>query len=126
MVVDLSSSHYRQVVVQLESENQFLMRSYHALVTVFWFAVASIAMTISTAVAIWFGHGGHPPLTVADAWIYFADWPTVLLHGIDFYVASGQVFLVNLIGWSLVGLIIGGLFPGSQSTEPMPTDSRRR
>jgi hypothetical protein len=80
-----------------------------ALLTGLYFAVVSIAMTVSTAFAIWFGHGGHPPLTFADAYIYFAEWPMVLLHGIDFDVFSGQSFLVNMIGWSLVGLLLGTL-----------------
>ncbi|MGC2304225.1 hypothetical protein [Candidatus Binatus sp.] len=71
------------------------------------FAAASIAMTISTAFAIWFGNGGRPPFTIADAWIYFAEWPMVLIHGIDFYVWSGQAFLVNMIGWSFIGLVCG-------------------
>jgi hypothetical protein len=75
------------------------------------FAAGSVAMTASTAFAIWFGHGGHPPLTVADAYIYFAEWPMVLLHGIDFYVCSGQSFLVNMVGWSLIGLLLGALSP---------------
>ena len=69
-----------------------------------WFAVVNVAMTASTAFVIWFGHGGHPPLTIADAYIFFAEWPMVLLHGIDFEVFSGQAFLVNMVGWSLIGL----------------------
>jgi hypothetical protein len=74
-----------------------------------WFAAVSVAMTASTAFVIWFGHGGHPPLTMADAYIFFAEWPMVLLHGIDFEVVSGQSFLVNMLGWSLVGLILDAL-----------------
>lgn len=75
-----------------------------------WFAVVSVAMTASTAFVIWSGHGGHPPLTIADAYIFFAEWPMVLLHGIDFDVFSGQAFLVNMVGWSLIGLILDALF----------------
>ena len=74
------------------------------------FAAASVLMTVSTAFAIWSGHGGHPPLTIADAYIYFAEWPMVLLHGIDFDVFSGESFLVNMLGWGLVGLLHGALF----------------
>ena len=75
-----------------------------------WFAAVSVAMTASTAFVIWFGHGGHPPLTIADAYIFFAEWPMVLLHGIDFQVASGQAFLVSMVGWSLIGLLLDALF----------------
>jgi hypothetical protein len=75
-----------------------------------YFAVVSVAMTTSTAFVIWFGHGGHPPLTIADAYIYFAEWPMVLLHGIDFDVFSGESIVVNMLGWGLVGLLHGALF----------------
>ena len=80
-----------------------------------WFAAASVVMTASTAFAIWSGHGGHPPLTVADAYIFFAEWPMILLHGIDFEVCSGQSFLVNMVGWSLIGIILGALWPRSSN-----------
>ena len=76
-------------------------------VTGVYFAVSSIAMTVSTMVVVWFGNGGHPPLIIADAYIIFADWPMVLLHGTDFEIASGQSFLVNAIGWSAIGLLLG-------------------
>jgi hypothetical protein len=72
-----------------------------------YFAVGSVAMTVSTMVVVWLGNGGHPPLTIADAYIFFADWPMVLLHGSDFEIASGQSFLVNAIGWSVIGLLLG-------------------
>jgi hypothetical membrane protein len=85
------------------------------------FAAASVLMTVSTAFAIWSGHGGHPPLTIADAWIYFADWPMVLIHGIDFYVASGQAFLVNMIGWGFIGLVCGAwLYRRPNTIRPSP------
>ncbi len=62
-----------------------------------YFAVGSVAMTVSTMLIVWLGNGGHHPLTIGDAYIYFADWPMVLLHGIDFEIASGQSLLVNAI-----------------------------
>jgi hypothetical protein len=89
-----------------------------------WFAAASVAMTASTAFVIWFGHGGHPPLTIADAYIFFAEWPMVLLHGIDFEVFSGQAFLVNMVGWSFIGLLLGALFPRSSSSTSKPSTTR--
>jgi hypothetical protein len=76
-------------------------------VTGLYFAVGSVAMTVSTMFVVWLGNGGHPPLTIADAYVWFADWPMVLLHGIDFEIASGQSFLVNAIGWSAIGLLLG-------------------
>jgi len=75
------------------------------------FAAGSVAMTLSTAIVIWYGHGGQPPLTIADAYIFFAEWPMVLLHGTDFYVVSGQALLVNIVGWSVIGALLGALSP---------------
>ena len=81
------------------------------LVTGLYFAAASFVMTFFTGFAVWSGHGGHPPLTIADAYIFFSDWPMVLLHGsIDFEIWGGEVFLVNMIGWSLIGLLCGAWF----------------
>jgi hypothetical protein len=90
-----------------------MKKSSNTVATGLWFAAASVAMTVSTAFAIWSGNGGHPPLNIADAWIFFADWPMVCIHGIDFSVASGEAFLVNAIGWSLIGSLLGALFQRS-------------
>ena len=75
------------------------------------FAAGSVAMTLSTAIVIWYGHGGRSPLTIADAYIYFAEWPMVLLYGTDFYVVSGQALLLNIVGWSFMGALLGALSP---------------
>jgi hypothetical protein len=84
-----------------------MARLPRSAVTGLYFAIGSVAMTVSTMVVVWFGSGGHPPLTIVDAYIYFADWPIALLHGSDFEIASRQSFLVNAIGWSAIGLLLG-------------------
>jgi hypothetical protein len=82
-------------------------RQFNLLAVILSFSAASILMTISTGLAIWSGNGGHPPLTAADAYIYFAEWPMVLLRGTNFEVCSTEAFFVNAVGWNLVGLLFG-------------------
>jgi hypothetical protein len=47
-----------------------MKKSSNAVATGLWFAAASVAMTVSTAFAIWSGNGGHPPLNIADLDIF--------------------------------------------------------
>ena len=72
-----------------------------------YFAVMSAAGTASTSLAVWMSTGGHGPLNVADIYIFIVEWPMALLYGTNFDVFSMQSLLVNMAGWTLVGVVVG-------------------
>lgn len=73
------------------------------LYTALYFAAASLLLTFSTVLVIWSSHGAVWPWNFADFYIFVVDWPTVILCGRDFYVASLDVVVSNAMGWALLG-----------------------
>jgi hypothetical protein len=90
-----------------------MKRLSRTAVTGLWFAIASFAMTVSSIFGFFLIADGP----IAKAYLALANWPSILFFRGDFtdFSAHNQVLLANMVGWGLIGFLLGALFPRSPS-----------
>jgi hypothetical protein len=88
---------------QTRSKSKSVMRD--AAVAVAMIGLVVPALTLVSAVLALGGTGGVG-FSFMDLPIYVVDWPTMLVHGLDFETLCFNTIVLNIIGWSAVGAAI--------------------
>jgi hypothetical protein len=87
-----------------------MTRASRAAVGGLWLALASFVMTVSSIIGLFLIAADGP---IAKAFVELANWPCILFFRGDFsdFSVHNQVVLTNMIGWGLIGLILGAVWP---------------